>query len=99
VTVRLRLSTATKVAKALDEVLNNDRGGRNGVPRIGDGGLRHGVELHRTPHRQRDLRWRNHLLDDIKGYAGALEPRFKLGNAPLGIVNHNVNTVAGKNQA
>jgi hypothetical protein len=41
----------------------------------------------------------NHLLDAIEGYARALEPRFKLGNAPLGIVNHNVNTVAGKNQA
>jgi hypothetical protein len=40
----------------------------------------------------------NHLLDDIKGYAGALEPRFKLGNAPLCIVNHNVHTIAGKNQ-
>jgi hypothetical protein len=40
-----------------------------------------------------------YLLNCIEGHAGFLEERFKFGNALVGIVDNNVDTIAGKDEA
>ena len=99
VTVRLRLSTATKSPKRLTRFSTSTE---TALPEFGEVEVvSSGMVLRFPRHRMHKqvFNRRSHLENPVETHTGVLEQRVELGDASARIVNHNVHTVAGKNQA